>query len=138
MFELDRDRCGGMLDQFCEKFCLGLVGERITSGFDTLAGVIILIAAGVTTFSHAAPFPFLLDLANDEVSIWRIPHRGQKTIYLTFDDGPNPKVTPPLLRNDPLRTCARLWGRLPHLGVHQSGKKLRVYPFASTNPAMEE
>ena len=59
--------------------------------------VIILIAAGVTTFSHAAPFPFRLDLANDEVSIWRIPHRGQKTIYLTFDDGPNPKVTPPLL-----------------------------------------
>jgi peptidoglycan/xylan/chitin deacetylase (PgdA/CDA1 family) len=59
--------------------------------------IVILIAAGVTTFSHAAPFPFLLDLANDEVSIWRIPHCGQKTIYLTFDDGPNPKVTPPLL-----------------------------------------
>jgi peptidoglycan/xylan/chitin deacetylase (PgdA/CDA1 family) len=59
--------------------------------------VVILIAAGITTFSHAAPFPFLLDLANSDVSIWRIPHRGQKTIYLTFDDGPNPRVTPQLL-----------------------------------------
>jgi hypothetical protein len=40
--------------------------------------VIILIAAGVTAFSHAAPFPFFLDLANDEVSIWRIPHVARR------------------------------------------------------------
>ncbi len=27
-------------------------------------------------------------------TIWRIPHPGKKTIYLTFDDGPIPEVTP--------------------------------------------
>jgi peptidoglycan-N-acetylglucosamine deacetylase len=59
--------------------------------------VVILIAAGVTTFSHVAPFRFLLDLAYADVAVWRIPRSGQKTIYLTFDDGPNPEVTPPLL-----------------------------------------
>jgi peptidoglycan/xylan/chitin deacetylase (PgdA/CDA1 family) len=59
--------------------------------------VVILIAAGVTTFSHVAPFRFLLDVVNDDVAVWRMPHSGRKTIYLTFDDGPNPQVTPPLL-----------------------------------------
>jgi peptidoglycan/xylan/chitin deacetylase (PgdA/CDA1 family) len=59
--------------------------------------VIILIAAGVTTLSHVAPFRFLLDLANDDVAVWRMPHSGQKAIYLTFDDGPNPDFTPALL-----------------------------------------
>ena len=46
----------------------------------------ILIAAGVTALSHVAPFRFLLDLANDDVAVWRLPHSGQKTIYLTFDE----------------------------------------------------
>jgi len=59
--------------------------------------VVILIAAGVTTLSLVAPFGFLLDLANDDVAVWRLPHSGHKTIYLSFDDGPNPEVTPPLL-----------------------------------------
>lgn len=57
----------------------------------------ILIAAGVTALSHVAPFRFFLDLTNDDVAVWRMPHSRQKTIYLTFDDGPNPEVTPPLL-----------------------------------------
>jgi peptidoglycan/xylan/chitin deacetylase (PgdA/CDA1 family) len=59
--------------------------------------VVILIAADVTTLSLVAPFGFVLDLANDYVAVWRLPHSGHKTIYLTFDDGPNPEVTPPLL-----------------------------------------
>jgi peptidoglycan/xylan/chitin deacetylase (PgdA/CDA1 family) len=59
--------------------------------------VVILIATGVTTLSLVAPFGFLLDLSNDDVAVWRLPHSGHKTIYLTFDDGPNPEVTPPLL-----------------------------------------
>ncbi len=46
---------------------------------------------------RVAPFGFHLDLANDDVSVWRLPHSGHKMIYLTFDDGPNPEVTPPLL-----------------------------------------
>jgi hypothetical protein len=48
--------------------------------------VVILIAAGVTTLSLVAPFGSLLDLANDDVAVWRLPHSGHKTIYLTFDE----------------------------------------------------
>jgi peptidoglycan/xylan/chitin deacetylase (PgdA/CDA1 family) len=59
--------------------------------------VAILIAAGVVTFSHIAPFRFLLDLVYADVAIWRIQRSGEKAIYLTFDDGPNPEVTPRLL-----------------------------------------
>jgi peptidoglycan/xylan/chitin deacetylase (PgdA/CDA1 family) len=59
--------------------------------------VVILIAAGVTTLSLVAPFGFLLDLVNDDVAVWRLPHSGHKPIYLTFNDGSNPEVTPPLL-----------------------------------------
>jgi chitooligosaccharide deacetylase len=42
-----------------------------------------------------APFPFLLDVTDD--TIWRMPQREPPTIYLTFDDGPNPDATPQLL-----------------------------------------
>jgi peptidoglycan-N-acetylglucosamine deacetylase len=59
--------------------------------------VVILVAASVVTFSHVAPFRFLLDLAYADVAVWRIQRSGEKTIYLTFDDGPNPEVTPRLL-----------------------------------------
>lgn len=30
-------------------------------------------------------------------AIWRIKHRGRKVVYLTFDDGPVPEVTPQVL-----------------------------------------
>jgi peptidoglycan/xylan/chitin deacetylase (PgdA/CDA1 family) len=60
--------------------------------------IIILIATGIATLSHVAPFPFLLDAVNNQVIVWRIPpSAGPKTVYLTFDDGPNPTATPELL-----------------------------------------
>lgn len=31
-------------------------------------------------------------------AIWRIKHRGKKVVYLTFDDGPIPEVTPWVLQ----------------------------------------
>ena len=47
---------------------------------------------------HLAPFPFLLDWANRDVAMWRVPQpAGGRTVYLTFDDGPNPAATPALL-----------------------------------------
>jgi len=59
---------------------------------------IILIVAGVTAISHVAPFPFVLDAFNKDVSVWRMSAGGgPKTIYLTFDDGPNPAATQELL-----------------------------------------
>ena len=27
-------------------------------------------------------------------AVWRIRHRGARNVYLTFDDGPFPEVTP--------------------------------------------
>ena len=45
------------------------------------------------------PFPFLLEAFRPAQSLWRVkPAPGMPpTIYLTFDDGPNPRWTPPLL-----------------------------------------
>ena len=57
--------------------------------------MIWLIAAGVVLLAHTAPFPFLLDITDR--TIWRMPVSAPPTIYLTFDDGPNPTATPALL-----------------------------------------
>lgn len=59
---------------------------------------IVAIIAGVAVLAHIAPFPFLFDAVNGDVSVWRVPlPPGKRTIYLTFDDGPNPVATPELL-----------------------------------------
>ena len=55
----------------------------------------LLLAAGVLALVHTAPFPFLLDTT--KTTLWHMPQTGPKTIYLTFDDGPNPTATPALL-----------------------------------------
>ena len=57
-----------------------------------------LFAGAVLLLVHLAPFPFLLDWANRDVVMWRVPQPdGVRTVYLTFDDGPNPEATPALL-----------------------------------------
>jgi peptidoglycan/xylan/chitin deacetylase (PgdA/CDA1 family) len=61
---------------------------------------VLFIVAGFTTMflAHAAPFPFLLDRFAPRGSLWRVrPNGGPPTVYLTFDDGPNPAATPLLL-----------------------------------------
>lgn len=56
------------------------------------------IAALVTALAHTAPFPFLLDALHARQVIWRMPSTsGPPTVYLTYDDGPNPTATPALL-----------------------------------------
>jgi peptidoglycan-N-acetylglucosamine deacetylase len=55
----------------------------------------LLVMAGVAVVAHTAPFPFLLDLTDR--TVWRMPQSNPPTIYLTFDDGPNPAATPELL-----------------------------------------
>jgi peptidoglycan/xylan/chitin deacetylase (PgdA/CDA1 family) len=59
----------------------------------------ILVVVGVLALTHAAPFPFLLEAFRPARSVWRVPPASgaQPTIYLTYDDGPNPVWTPPLL-----------------------------------------
>ena len=57
-----------------------------------------LAAGALLLLMHLAPFPFLLDWANRDVAVWRMPQApGQRVVYLTFDDGPNPEATPALL-----------------------------------------
>jgi len=57
-----------------------------------------LLAGAVLLLTHLAPFPFLLDWVNRAVVMWRVPQpAGGRTVYLTFDDGPNPEATPALL-----------------------------------------
>lgn len=50
---------------------------------------------GLAVLAHTAPFPFLLDVTDR--TVWRMPQTDPPTIYLTFDDGPNPTATPRLL-----------------------------------------
>jgi peptidoglycan-N-acetylglucosamine deacetylase len=57
------------------------------------------LAAGLVlvVLTHTAPRPFLLDWANRDVVLWRLPSDGVRAVHLTFDDGPNPDATLALL-----------------------------------------
>lgn len=51
----------------------------------------------MTAVAHVLPFPFVLEWFDRGTTVWRIDPNAGKTIYLTFDDGPNPTATPELL-----------------------------------------
>jgi len=57
----------------------------------------IAIGAGILALAHTAPVPFLFDAVAGDRAIWHMPRSGPPTVYLTFDDGPNPTTTPDLL-----------------------------------------
>jgi peptidoglycan/xylan/chitin deacetylase (PgdA/CDA1 family) len=57
--------------------------------------IAVIAAVGLAILAHTAPFPFLLDVTDR--TVWRMPQTDPPTIYLTFDDGPNPTATPQLL-----------------------------------------
>jgi hypothetical protein len=59
--------------------------------------ILIAIGAGIVFLAHTAPALFLLDALNSRRSVWHMPQRDPPTIYLMFDDGPNPTTTPDLL-----------------------------------------
>lgn len=53
---------------------------------------------GALFLAHTAPFPFVLESFAPSKSLWRMPAgNGPPTVYLTYDDGPNPTATPALL-----------------------------------------
>lgn len=59
---------------------------------------LLAIVVGIAVLAHVAPFPFLLEAAYGELSVWRMPQAaGRRAVYLTYDDGPNPETTPLLL-----------------------------------------
>ena len=57
------------------------------------------LVIGVVALSHMLPGRFLLEAFNPGRSLWRVdqPAGAAPSIYLTFDDGPNARWTPPLL-----------------------------------------
>lgn len=59
--------------------------------------ILVALLVGVAVLAHTAPAPFLLDAAFHANAVWHMPRADPPTIYLTFDDGPNPTTTPDLL-----------------------------------------
>jgi peptidoglycan-N-acetylglucosamine deacetylase len=59
--------------------------------------VVVGVLVGVGVLAHTAPFQFILDWLRPSRSVWRMAPRDPPTVYLTFDDGPNPTATPALL-----------------------------------------
>ena len=59
--------------------------------------IFTLIGFGIMALVHTAPAPFLLDLAAGDEAVWQMPRDEPPTVYLTYDDGPNPSTTPDLL-----------------------------------------
>src|SRR5499427_10430154 len=58
---------------------------------------VLLIGVGVVVLAHTAPAPFVLDAIAGSRAVWHMPRSAPPTIYLTYDDGPNPTTTPDLL-----------------------------------------
>jgi peptidoglycan/xylan/chitin deacetylase (PgdA/CDA1 family) len=60
--------------------------------------LVAAISAGVLFLVHTAPFPFALEATHRGKSLWRLPaNPSAPTVYLTYDDGPNPDATPMVL-----------------------------------------
>lgn len=60
--------------------------------------LVAAIGAGVMFLVHTAPFPFLLEGVRQGDSMWHVPIDAHApSVYLTYDDGPNPTATPQLL-----------------------------------------
>lgn len=60
--------------------------------------IFVTILFGLLVVSHVAPFPLLLDAFAPDRVVWRMPRNpAAPTVYLTYDDGPNPTATGALL-----------------------------------------
>jgi peptidoglycan/xylan/chitin deacetylase (PgdA/CDA1 family) len=57
----------------------------------------LAIGIAVTALAHTWPAPFVIDWMAGERAVWEMARTGVPTVYLTFDDGPNPSSTPDLL-----------------------------------------
>jgi chitooligosaccharide deacetylase len=56
------------------------------------------IGMALLLLAQVAPFPFIFDSIGPATTIWSMPQQdATPTVYLTFDDGPNPTATPGLL-----------------------------------------
>ena len=59
--------------------------------------IVTLVAVALVALAHTLPAPFALDALAGDRAVWFMPRTDPPTVYLTFDDGPNPSTTPDLL-----------------------------------------
>ena len=59
--------------------------------------LILIVGVAVTALAHMWPAPFVIDWMAGDRAVWAMPRTDKPTVYLTFDDGPNPSTTPDLL-----------------------------------------
>jgi peptidoglycan/xylan/chitin deacetylase (PgdA/CDA1 family) len=59
--------------------------------------IILLVVVGLIVLAHTAPAPLLVDAWAGDRAVWHMPRDQPPTVYLTYDDGPNPSTTPALL-----------------------------------------
>jgi peptidoglycan/xylan/chitin deacetylase (PgdA/CDA1 family) len=59
--------------------------------------IAVVIGFSLMTLVHVVPAPSLLDAIAGDTAVWHMPRGEPRTVYLTFDDGPNPATTPDLL-----------------------------------------
>ena len=59
--------------------------------------IFAVVVAGVILLAHTAPAPCVLEALAGSRAVWHMPRGDPPTVYLTFDDGPNPTTTPSLL-----------------------------------------
>jgi peptidoglycan/xylan/chitin deacetylase (PgdA/CDA1 family) len=59
--------------------------------------IFLAIGMAVTAIAHMWPAPFVIDWMAGDRAVWEMPRTGAPTVFLTFDDGPNPSTTPDLL-----------------------------------------
>ena len=59
--------------------------------------IFLAIGIAVTVLAHSWPAPFVIDWMAGDRAVWEMPRSETPTVYLTYDDGPNPSTTPDLL-----------------------------------------
>lgn len=59
--------------------------------------IVAIIGLAFVALAHTAPAKFALDAMAGDRAVWHMPPDAPPTVYLTFDDGPNPATTPRLL-----------------------------------------
>ena len=112
---------------------------------------IFALVVAVVVLAHTVPGPFLLEAFRPKQSLWRMPEEPgpAASIYLTFDDGPNPDWTPPLLETlaatqaratffliddhitDETRDIVRRIADEGHaIGLHSGTRRLMIEPAA--------
>jgi len=59
--------------------------------------IFVIVGIAFVVLAHTAPTRFALDAMAGDRALWHMPRGAPSTVYLTYDDGPNPTTTPGLL-----------------------------------------